>query len=278
MLNIKSCIKINLTLDILGKNKYGYNNIDSKFLFLDDIYDEIIIDESLNFRNCNVIYLDKNNCSNKITNNSIDLIANILFEYFGQSIMIPQATLLKRLPISSGLGGGSGNGSCYAYNVLKLNEVPFDQQVNFLKYSSRKIGDDGTTFLYKYIYNKKHIRVCGSSFDLDFYDYDTSEYEGKTIFLLNNRSETCTKDVYETASKYGITMQEASIRVNGSVTQILNQLNKLNPYIYGISGSGPTCFSLFESEKLNTARLSIAEIAHKYGCLWWESGTMNKAM
>ena len=112
-LNCKSFAKLNLCLHILDRRKDGYHNLESIFCII-DFYD------TLSFQKNNSTKLNFKTNSNEIDSTynlvtkAYDLISN-LYDIEGIDIFLD-----KKIPIGSGLGGGSSNA---AVTLLALNEI-----------------------------------------------------------------------------------------------------------------------------------------------------------
>lgn len=116
-MKIKSYAKINLFLEILGKNQENYHILESLMCFL-DIFDDIQIQGNqglkLEFRGQYADFL-KNDKSENIILKTVNFMAK---KYnFEPNLYI---ILDKKIPIGAGLGGGSAN--C-ASIILAVNEI-----------------------------------------------------------------------------------------------------------------------------------------------------------
>lgn len=262
----KAVAKINLTFDIIGINKYNYHSYNSVFVFLDDIYDELIIDNGMEYRNCVVQYVD--NRLPNIEHNSIDKACNILKRYFS-NIFIPNIKLIKRLPISAGLGGGSSNAARFIYEVFKINNIPVRDQINFLRTHCLDIGDDATVFLYVYMHHKKYIKVNGSSFDFNFADCNLNNLNNKAILIANNKTHNNTKDVFELSKNLNLSVYDSAIKHNNSITEVVNTLKSFKPNIVSITGTGPTCFAIFDHTIDQIDVDYITNVCNKRDYIWF---------
>ena len=105
---IKSYAKINISLGVLGKLNSKLHRIESLISFI-DLYDEIFISEIKQNKH-KVIFYGK--FSNKIPlKNTITQLLNILD---GSNFLEKKKYLIKvnkKIPIKSGMGGGSMNAS-----------------------------------------------------------------------------------------------------------------------------------------------------------------------
>ena len=109
---IKSYAKINLALNIVGKNKL-LHKIESIISFL-DFYDEILI-KIIKNKNHKIKFIGK--FSNNI---SLDNTVSKLFKIIEKKKLLKnlkfEIIIKKNIPLEAGLGGGSMNAS----NILKF--------------------------------------------------------------------------------------------------------------------------------------------------------------
>ena len=128
-LNCKSFAKLNLCLHILDRRKDGYHNLESIFCII-DFYD------TLSFKKNNSTKLNFKTNSNEIDSTynlvtkAYDVISN-LYDIKGVDIFLD-----KKIPIGSGLGGGSSNA---AVTLLALNDI---FKLNISKDNLMKISED----------------------------------------------------------------------------------------------------------------------------------------
>jgi 4-diphosphocytidyl-2-C-methyl-D-erythritol kinase len=127
-LTCKSFAKLNLCLHILDRRKDGYHNLESIFCTI-DFYD------TLSFQKNNTARVNFKTNSNEIDSNhnlvtqAYDLISD-LYDIDGVDIFLD-----KKIPIGSGLGGGSSNA---AVTLLALNNI---FKLNISKDSLMKISE-----------------------------------------------------------------------------------------------------------------------------------------
>lgn len=97
MLRLKSYAKVNLTLDILGKDPAtGFHFMDSVVAQVDDLYDEITIEESDHL----IVETDNDELN-------LNPEANLAYQ---AALDAPVKIFIKKnIPLRSGLGGGSSN-------------------------------------------------------------------------------------------------------------------------------------------------------------------------
>jgi 4-diphosphocytidyl-2-C-methyl-D-erythritol kinase len=150
-LKAKSYAKINLFLKIEGY-KDGYHQLNSRFMKVKDVYDEIEIKEAEKFNiigNFDCVLRD-----NTIFKAYLKLITTFpdIRDYFiGKEIRVK-----KNIPTMSGLGGGSSNAATF------LNMVNEDSRLNLSKDELAKIGAE-----------------IGSDVPFFIYDFDVANVYGR---------------------------------------------------------------------------------------------------
>jgi 4-diphosphocytidyl-2-C-methyl-D-erythritol kinase len=131
-MKIKSYAKLNLTLEVVGKNYNGYHKILGIFQNI-NLFDEITIKESKN----DLVNIDNKNIlqSNNIAYKALKLLKNEMQIKNSFSVGIK-----KNIPISSGLGGGSSNAAAVIYGLNKMLDL--NLSINEMISLSQKIGSD----------------------------------------------------------------------------------------------------------------------------------------
>ena len=125
----KSFAKLNLCLHVLNQRKDGYHNIESIFCIV-DFFDTL----SFQINNSSVINLKTNSTEINTADNLVTKAYNILSDLYGISGI--DVFLNKKIPIGSGLGGGSSNA---AVTLLALNHI---FKLNISKSNLVKISEE----------------------------------------------------------------------------------------------------------------------------------------
>lgn len=137
MPNFQSPAKVNLTLDILGRDPNGYHRLQTIMMEYPDLYDTLYIDFSEH---------------DSVETAGIPQAENLAYkalQLFKKHFKIQQnfqIKITKNIPISSGLGGGSSN----AATVLKaLNEITkTNASQEEMAELAAQIGMDASFFIY----------------------------------------------------------------------------------------------------------------------------------
>ena len=284
MLKATARAKINLTLRILGKNETGFHLIESITAF-SDFGDEVEI-----FTNSSCDRLEISGPFAKDLEG--DNIVVKALEYFRNETTWTQPVtikIFKQIPVAAGLGGGSADAAC----VLKmLNLLAPKARISEKKMAEigLNLGSDVPACL-----SGKALKMEGRGEKLS----NISRIPNMPILLVNPNITLSTKTVFETFSKKGL-FKPASENANVDVEKLFKNIGcntpndliepaiKLAPVIkevlfvlrklkgiktVGMSGSGATCFALFEPND-TVSLINAEEQIKSYG--WWTASTFLK--
>ena len=281
MLKTIARAKINLTLRILGKSETGFHLIESITAF-SDFGDEVEI-----FANSSRDQLEISGPFSKDLED--DNIVVKALEYFRKETIWTQPVtikIFKQIPVAAGLGGGSADAAC----VLKmLNLLAPKARVSEEKMGEigLNLGSDVPACL-----SGKTLKMEGRGEKLSL----IGRIPSMPILLVNPNIRLSTKAVFETFSKKGL-FKPADENAHVDVEEIFKNIGccsrndliepaiKLAPVIkevlfvlrnlkgiktVGMSGSGATCFALFEPDDTVSA-IKAEEQIKDYG--WWTAST-----
>ena len=270
---LKSFSKINLTLDVIAKlKKKKLHNIQSYFCLI-DLCDQIHI-KKIKRQKDRVKF--KGKFLNKINNKNTSILDtlqilrknNFLNDFY--SIVVN-----KRIPVFSGMGGGTGNAACLVKYLVKKRISK--EVMNTL---NDKIGSDFNLFFCKrgFLKNIKTIIKLKKNF--------------KFYFLLVYPNKKCsTKFIYSQVKQYSSLKRYNSQLIN-TRSKFLNHLKSQNNdlqsivekkypiikklikeiqqikgcYFSRITGSGAVCYGIFKSKK--TVKNALYLIRLKYPKYW----------
>ena len=276
-LRIESPAKVNLFLEVLGKRKDGYHNVET-ILETVDLFDSLVlkeIEKGIEIKsNLPELPLGKENL--------VYQAAALLEKRLGIEKGI-QITINKRIPLASGLGGGSSNGASVLLGLNKLWDL--DLSYEELLGLAREIGADVPFFL-----REGRTLGKGRGDELRFLSQGPALY----FVLVSPDFEVSTEWVYENLKacppkieerRRDLTKEARSIKIilsalkSGKITKIGNslynrleevviprhpQIAKIKKRLLGLgargalmSGSGPSVFGLADDKK------SAAEIYRK---------------
>jgi len=266
---VKSPAKINLHLEIIGKREDGYHELAM-------IMQSIDLSDYIEFENNQIgnIQLKSNNTNLSLNDdNLIVKAAKYLKEVSKNKELGANIFLKKNIPIGAGLAGGSSNAAATLVGLNKLWNLELDYET--ILSISAKLGSDVPFFL------NGGCQFCfGRGEILEKYN---SKFDYGVILLKNPNISISTADTYKKYSKEFCSnnftesdktknirndlringfntkrSQNQSIKVkndlqvivekeNDSVKKALYLLSNLqNCFSFSMSGSGPTCFALFE--------------------------------
>ena len=284
MLKTIARAKINLTLRILGKSETGFHLIESITAF-SDFGDEVEI-----FTNSSRDQLEISGPFSKDLEG--DNIVVKALEYFRKETIWTQPItikIFKQIPVAAGLGGGSADAAC----VLKmLNLLAPKARVSEEKMGKigLNLGSDVPACL-----SGKTLKMEGRGEKLSI----IGRIPNMPILLVNPNIRLSTKAVFETFSKKGLfkpadenanvdvekifkgigcstpnDLIEPAIKLAPVIKEVLFVLRKLKGIkTVGMSGSGATCFALFEPND-TVSVIKAEEQIKNYG--WWTASTFLK--
>ena len=279
----KAYAKINLSLNIINKRKDGYHNINSYVIFVKQ--SDTISIKQLKTKN-KKIYVNVIGPFSKDLNNNKDInLCEKIAIYFLEKMHINddlQITLNKKLPISSGIGGGSSDAAATLRILIKLYKINKNAFIN--KYSSeisQIIGADviacfnSKTLLMEGIGEKIYKIPCRTRKIINSYKWlvlvtPNVHISTKNIFTIYKKRKepnfNCNKGIhldnifrndlkfYAEKTEYKIKEAQKSLSIQRGII------------ISGMSGSGPTCFGLFKDK--NSAIIAKNKIK-KLKPKWW---------
>ena len=284
MLKTIARAKINLTLRILGKSETGFHLIESITAF-SDFGDEVEI-----FTNSSRDQLEISGPFSKDLEG--DNIVVKALEYFRKETIWTQPItikIFKQIPVAAGLGGGSADAAC----VLKmLNLLAPKARVSEEKMGEigLNLGSDVPACL-----SGKTLKMEGRGEKLSI----IGRIPNMPILLVNPNIRLSTKAVFKTFSKKGLfkpaddnanvdvekifkgigcntpnDLIEPAIKLAPVIQEVLFVLRKLKGIkTVGMSGSGATCFALFEPND-TVSIIKAEEQIKNYG--WWTASTFLK--
>ena len=255
--------KINLALHVRRRREDGYHELETLFAFVDagdDLSASPAAQDSVRVLGEFVKGLD-------------DPFDNLVAKTLGK---LPRAdglaiTLEKNLPVAAGLGGGSADAGAVFRIVRQRNGLPDDWQAR-----ATALGADVPACV--------ESRTCigrGTGTELEAAD---DSLAGTPVLLVNPRTPLSTGPVFKawdgtdrgplpegdarTIALEGRNDLEApAIALCPPVAGVLAALRGTSPFLARMSGSGATCFALFDDE---TARDGAAARIAADHPGWWQ--------
>jgi 4-diphosphocytidyl-2-C-methyl-D-erythritol kinase len=271
--------KINLTLHITDRRDDGYHNLESLVAFA-DLGDDVVlvagdhISLTINGPESAGLVATADNHILKAADALLGLKSNLRVGRFH---------VLKRLPIASGMGGGSADAAAALRLLAKLNDMSLDDPLVFE--AARLTGADVPVCLAS---QARMMRGIGDQLD--------APHALPQLFavLLNPRIATATPDVFKAIGlQAGAThtspahdvpeldsldgcitfllrhrndMQAAAIRLVPAIAEGLALLKSTKPLIARMSGSGATVFALYKDCR---AAARAAKFVKSAKPEWW---------
>ena len=249
--------------------------MESVFAFLPDIYDELIFDTDVELNNASV-YIPG------IENNSVIVAYQILKQHFRGKI--PHLRIKKKLPIGGGIGGGSSDAACFVNTAFDLWKMPQSEKMLYLDIF-RELGADARVFLFKYFTDSQFVYLNGTGIQGEIFDISLNAHE-KFVLLVNNGSRLSTTQVFrkyvenfEKGGKFEETvdrdridfkylcnfqnsLEKPAIALEPSLAGVIQNIKSTKPIFCGVSGSGSTCFGVYENHDAVTS--ASQALARKY--------------
>ncbi len=255
--------KINLALHVRARREDGYHKLETLFAFV-DAGDELSVvpaaqDELRMF----------GEFGSQLTDPFDNIVAKVLNSLpHGKGWAV---SLDKRLPVAAGLGGGSADAGAVFRMVERAQGLPDDWQSR-----AARLGADVPACV--------RSTACigrGTGTELEPIDNDL---EGTPVLLVNPRMPLSTGPVFngwdgvdrgelpqgtlrEMALNGRNDLEAPAIALCPQIADVLAGLRSANPWLARMSGSGATCFALYEH---HDAMLEAAETIAKRQPDWWQ--------
>ena len=271
---IKSFCKINLSLRVLKRLKNGMHNIQSNSVLL-NFYDEIKIEVIKNKTDL-IIFNGKFGKEINITKNSVIKTMKLLrSKGFINKKVYYKILVNKKIPIFSGLGGGTSNAAFLIKNFIKGKISK-----KLMNLFADRLGSDLRLFFFDQLFQKnlKTIIKYKKKFNLHFViifpniKCSTKKiYSGVKNFSrpskINFETITYKPKFIELIKKDKNDLQFISSKNYPVIKKIINYLSdQKGCLISRMTGSGSACYGMFKSQKL--AKLGLNSIKKKFPNYW----------
>jgi 4-diphosphocytidyl-2-C-methyl-D-erythritol kinase len=256
--------KINLALHVRRRREDGYHELETLFAFVDD-GDRLSAQSSPEDR-----LTTHGEFAGKIDDPFGNIVAKALAALpHGKGWAVE---LEKRLPVAAGLGGGSADAGAVFRMVEQAHGLPDDWHDR-----AAKLGADVPACVLS--------RPCvGTGTGTQLEEIADNDLAGCPVLLVNPRVPVPTGPVFKAwdgidhgplprgslrdiAREGRNDLEPAAIAICPAVAQVLEALRETGPFLARMSGSGATCFALFESrEEMLAAARTIAQGQPD----WWQ--------
>lgn len=255
--------KINLALHVRRRREDGYHELETLFAFVDD-GDRLTASPSAR----DVVHV-----KGEFAGALADPFGNIVAKALGRLKHVPgwSVSLEKRLPVAAGLGGGSADAGAIFRMVEQWGGLP-----EHWRDIAASLGADVPACV--------ESRTCigrGTGTELEPFDSDLA---GAPVLLANPRVPLDTGDVYRgwdgidrgslpdgTAREIALAgrndLEASAIALCPAIADVLAALRRTGPSLARMSGSGATCFALYDSEAGRDAAAEAISTAHPG---WWQ--------
>ena len=231
-IEIRAYAKINLTLDVLDKLPNGYHKINSIFQAI-DLYDTLLI-----FKAKNGFCLDGLvNCRNE---DNLITKAWKKLENFTKIDLPCKINLLKNIPESAGLGGGSSDAAATLVGLNNLFKLNLD--IGQLSKIGVQVGSDVPFF----IHNVSTALVRGIGEEIKKSNRKPSNF----YILAKPNQGISTPEIYSLFDQHNKSKSffELTQKICPSIKTLYLYFSLISND-YGMSGTGPTIFAGFNSYK-----------------------------
>lgn len=266
--------KINLALHIRDRIGDGYHAIETLFAFVDqgdDIAACVADADSLTITGEFAGGLSAG------SDNLVLATVTLLRDHCGLGRVPPLAIkLTKRLPVAAGIGGGSADAAAMArlvrrHFVPELGDAPLARLI-------APLGADVSACV-------ASLTCLGTGVGDELSDVPDLALTGTPVLMVNPRQQIATGPVF--AAWDGVDrgplftgadmraqlfasrndLQRAAIAQCPAIVDILTELGGLRPWLARMSGSGATCFALFDALADRDAASQAIAASHPH---WWQ--------
>jgi len=263
MLTETAYAKINLALHVRRRREDGYHELETLFAFVDDGDRLSAIPAGA----------DSLTTHGEFAGNLDDPLGNIVAKALNT---LPHGAgwaveLEKRLPVAAGLGGGSADAGA----VFRMVEGAHGLPENWREKAARLGADVPACVL--------STTCIGTGTGTDLVTVE-SDLAGTAVLLVNPRAPVPTGPVFKawdgvdrgampTGSVRAIALEGRNdlegpaIEICPVIAEVLAALRATAPFLARMSGSGATCFALYETEA--QAQSAAEKLAKMHG-QWWQ--------
>ena len=293
-ISLKAHAKINLTLNITGRRQDGYHLMDSLVVFA-DLADQITITtnnaDQLNITGQQADALKNIDAANNILVTALNAYRN--HTGWDQKFYL---TLEKNIPVAAGIGGGSSDAAAVLTAANRLNPSPCSAAD--LAEIGLGIGADLPVCLKQYLSQTQSSaqssaqspqwRMQGIGEDLTALSIESLRNAG--LLLVNPMVGVSTRDVFKqlcqsTFNKNNSLKQDADLatwlacgndlttpamalepKIERQIDHLSSLINHAGYLHHGMSGSGATCYTLFDHP--DAAKSALEKIAPLMAWSW----------
>lgn len=254
--------KINLALHVRRRRDDGYHELETLFAFV-DAGDELTARQAEE---------DSLVVTGEFGAALTDPFGNIVARALGS---LPRAdglaiSLEKNLPVAAGLGGGSADAGAVFRLVERMHGLPDDWQER-----AARLGADVPACV-------ESVTCVGRGTGTQL-EPGPADLAGTPVLLVNPRISLATGPVFKawdgqdrgpmpegTARQIALEgrndLEAPAISLCPEIAEVLRDLEATGPWLSRMSGSGATCFALFDSAEALRAASQRLALEHPH---WW---------
>lgn len=272
-------IKINLALHIIGERQDGYHLLDSLVCFS---FEGDVLHYRSSKTNRFSIFGPQSAGLAAGSNNLVEQARDLVDKNFPSQSKPCELTLEKKLPVASGIGGGSGD----AAGVFRLLEREWAIKAgNDTWFKLALLLGADVPMCLSALQNQKPLRVTGIGEKLQPLDHvcclpmvlvnHGQSISTPQIFKLLGRQKSAGLDIDLSKSntintlvkeleKTHNDLYEPALQLAPELDEVLDVLKKTGALLARMSGSGATCFGIYENMKAaeEAARKILAQKPH----------------
>ena len=271
---IKSYCKINLSLRVLKKLNNGFHNIQSTAVLV-NLHDEITV-KTIKKKYDIITFNGKFKKDVNIKKNSIINVLRLLrSKNLIKKNTFYKISINKKIPVFSGLGGGTSNAAFLIKYFVKKNDIEKKMGI-FTNY----IGSDLRLFFHNQSFQKslKNVKEFKKKYNLHFIIiYPNIKCSTKHIYSKVRKFSKTSKINFvninrksffiELIKKEKNDLEIISSSIQPEIKKIISFLSfQKGCYLSRMTGSGSACYGMFKSQKL--AKLGIKKIKKKFPKYW----------
>ena len=270
--------KVNLALHVTGQREDRYHLLDTLVVFTE--FGDRVRVEFENDSGALVTCVNSGPFGQSLPDgddNLVCLAALAFFDQLSRKEIMPRAVkifLEKNLPVASGIGGGSADA---AATLLALQSI-WDCEVD-LDAIAQELGADVPMCLHS-----RPLRASGIGERIECFN----QYGEWPIVLVNSGVEVSTPEVFaklkdknnsglghldldkvpdlEAIGLMRNDLENPALQIVPQVEEVITNLKRTNPLLARMSGSGATCFALYNTQE--EANLSC-EMIQTSNPDWW---------
>jgi 4-diphosphocytidyl-2-C-methyl-D-erythritol kinase len=255
--------KINLALHVRHRRDDGYHELETLFAFVDK--GDVLVAERAE--------QDSLTVTGEFAPALDDPFGNIVAKALGALPRVDglRITLEKNLPVAAGLGGGSADAGAVFRLVERSHGLPDDWRER-----AARLGADVPACV-------ASVTAFGRGTGTELEPVE-AEFSGMPVLLVNPRVALSTRDVFAAwdgvdRGPLGIgdptmaawegrnDLEPAAIELCPAIGEVLKALKDTQPWFARMSGSGATCFGIFETQERLDQAAQRLRASHPE---WWQ--------